>query len=577
MKGKSSRKRLFVVGLAVVVLAIGTTWAWAQGGGVMYYACVNNSSGTIHMVGAGEPCGNNEELVTWNSEGPQGLPGEPGPAGPQGDAGPGGPQGEPGLPGEPGPAGPQGEPGLPGEPGAPGVQGEPGPEGLACWDLDGDGAADAEEDANGDGLWDALDCQGAQGEEGWSLTGNAGTAPGTNYLGTSDEQALEMRVNGARALRLEPNATSPNLLGGYGGNWLAEGVYGATVAGGGISWGPNRVTDNYGTVDGGIANSAGDNAGTTGDRQFATVGGGNFNSASGYSSTVGGGEDNDASGGMSTIGGGGNNDADGSSSTVGGGGNNDAGGVNSTVGGGSYNSASGLSSTVGGGSHNTASGSYATVPGGSYNVANGSYSFAAGRNAKANNAGCFVWGDNTNIDVACDTDNAWVARATGGVTFYTSGDLSTGVTVPAGGGAWSTVSDRNLKENVAAVDAEQLLARLAQVPVSTWNYVSQDASIRHMGPMAQDFYAAFGLGEEDTRISTVDADGVALAAIQGLHAENQALKAEISALEARVTALEQAGETARTPAGSGAALPWLLAGGVVLAGGTWGVTRRRGN
>ena len=57
--------------------------------------------------------------------------------------------------------------------------------------------------------------------------------------------------------------------------------------------------------------------------------------------------------------------------------------------------------------------------------------------------------------------------------------------------------------------------------IATWNWKSQDASIRHMGPMAQDFHAAFGLGETDKGISTMDADGVALAAaaIQGMHQE----------------------------------------------------------
>ena len=218
-----------------------------------------------------------------------------------------------------------------------------------------------------------------------------------------------------------------------------------------------------------------------------------------------------------------------------------------TVGGGSYNIASGNSATVGGGSYNDASGLAATVPGGYLNDAQGDYSFAAGNSAHANNDGCFVWGDSTNADVTCDTDNRWVARASGGVYFYTNSGLTSGVYVAAGGGSWSSVSDRNLKANVRAVSGADVLARLAEVPISTWNYTSQDASIRHIGPMAQDFYAAFGVGEDDTHISTIDADGVALAAIQALAAQNQdqagrirALEAENAALEARLAALEAA-------------------------------------
>jgi Tfp pilus assembly protein FimV len=82
------------------------------------------------------------------------------------------------------------------------------------------------------------------------------------------------------------------------------------------------------------------------------------------------------------------------------------------------------------------------------------------------------------------------------------------------------------------------LARLAQVPISTWNYRAEDASIRHIGPTAQDFHAAFGLGYNDTSISTVDADGVALAAAQGLYDLSQEQAARIQQLEAENTDLQ---------------------------------------
>ncbi len=431
MRNKSDRKRGFiVVGLVVALLASAATWAGAQEGTVTYYACVNNASGTIHMVAPDQMCGNNEQRVAWNSEGPQGPAGltcwdlngngwaDPeedvnqdaawdvwdciGPAGPQGEAGlagPAGPQGEPGATGATGPAGAQGDVGPAGPQGE---TGPAGPAGLACWDLDGDGIAYPDEDLNGDGLWDARDCTGPQGESGWLLTGNAGTTPGTHYLGTSDDQALEIKVNGARALRLEPNATSPNLLGGYSGNSVTAGVVGATIAGGGDASRLNYVSDNYGTVGGGSSNSAGDHAGTPSDREYATVGGGHHNSASGThatvgggydngangdSATIGGGIDNTASGHRSTIGGGYDNSASGDRSTIGGGNTNTASSTSSTVGGGYQNTASGVSSTVGGGSGNTASGRWATVPGGSYNVANGDWSLAAGRAASADHYG----------------------------------------------------------------------------------------------------------------------------------------------------------------------------------------------
>ena len=71
--------------------------------------------------------------------------------------------------------------------------------------------------------------------------------------------------------------------------------------------------------------------------------------------------------------------------------------------------------------------------------------------------------------------------------------------------------------NSPAFQADALLARLNEIPIETWSYKAQDDTIRHMGPMAQDFRAAFGLGSDDKHISTVDADGVALAAIQELY------------------------------------------------------------
>lgn len=84
-----------------------------------------------------------------------------------------------------------------------------------------------------------------------------------------------------------------------------------------------------------------------------------------------------------------------------------------------------------------------------------------------------------------------------------------------------------------------MLARVRTLPISTWNYTSDDASIRHIGPMAQDFAAAFGVGVDDRHIHPVDGQGVALAAIQGLVAELDRLRDENAALAGRITALEQ--------------------------------------
>lgn len=110
-------------------------------------------------------------------------------------------------------------------------------------------------------------------------------------------------------------------------------------------------------------------------------------------------------------------------------------------------------------------------------------------------------------------------RGSGGIRLFTSMNMSSGVTLSAGGSAWNVVSDRNAKENIIPVNTRDILRGVLKLPISTWNYKTQDSSIRHIGAMAQDFKAAFEVGESDKTISTIDPDGVALAAIQGLNEE----------------------------------------------------------
>jgi hypothetical protein len=104
------------------------------------------------------------------------------------------------------------------------------------------------------------------------------------------------------------------------------------------------------------------------------------------------------------------------------------------------------------------------------------------------------------------------------------------------------VSDRNLKSAITAVDPAAVLESVAQMPIATWSYTSDPASVRHMGPMAQDFHAAFGLGSTDRAYDPVDAHGVAFAAIQALYDR-------LRAQEERLDALER--ENARLRAGAG--------------------------
>jgi hypothetical protein len=604
----------------------------------------------------------------------------------------------------------------------------------------------------------------------WALEGNSGTDPAVNFLGTTDDTALNFRVNDQRALRLEPNAISPNVIGGFSGNEVTAGALGATIGGGGASTFTNRVTDDYGTVGGGLNNLVGDGAGTTSDSQYATVGGGLGNTASGVRATVGGGGGNEATGLNATVGGGFVNTATGDVATVGGGGSNTASGQQATVGGGASNTASGPQATVGGGGSNTASGANATVAGGFANTAAGTVSFAAGNRAKVNHDGAFVWADSTDADFASSALNEFAVRAGGGVRFVVGGntcslDSGTGAwtgscappgggssgwllegnagtdpttdfvgttdntalnfrvngarafrlepgtspnviggfsgnsvtggvvgatisgggeaglvnqvsaslgtvggghgntasgaratvgggvlntasgdsaTVPGGqsntaagnfsfaaglrakanhqgafvwgdsqfadvastganqfivrasggiwlgtttspsipagqflststgahlttGGVWTNASSRSIKAGFSPVDPGEVLDQVASLPITTWHYQAEPGVI-HIGPVSEDFHAAFGVGGDDRTIGTVDADGVALAAIQGL---NQKLEAEVASLRQELS-------SGRGTDGTG--LPqggwWALAGALALlalaVGRRWG-------
>ena len=102
-------------------------------------------------------------------------------------------------------------------------------------------------------------------------------------------------------------------------------------------------------------------------------------------------------------------------------------------------------------------------------------------------------------------------------------------TCPAG--CTQCVSDRNLKHDVVPVDPGAVLDGLARLPIATWSYKSDDSAVRHMGAMAQDFHAEFGLGDTDKAYNPVDAHGVEMAAIQALYAKVLAQEARIERLE----------------------------------------------
>ena len=208
------------------------------------------------------------------------------------------------------------------------------------------------------------------------------------------------------------------------------------------------------------------------------------------------------------------------------------------------------------GNGTTAIGNYSFAVG-NITTASGDYSFAAGKSVSTNgHQGSFFLGDSDPNNKGLrfvSVNDQFVTRFNGGYYLISSNaGADIGVQLPAGGNSWAATSDMRLKENFLPVSGEMFLRKIAGMNLTTWNYKTQDpATFRHYGPMAQDFYAAFGkdgLGSIgcDTLINQQDFLGVNLIAIQALvsrteklNDENVSLKTEVSDLKARIEKLER--------------------------------------
>jgi MprA protease rhombosortase-interaction domain-containing protein len=246
---------------------------------------------------------------------------------------------------------------------------------------------------------------------------------------------------------------------------------------------------------------------------------------------------------------------------------------------------------------NTTAANTGSVAMGQYSVASGAASVALGYNAHTNaRQGSFVFADRSVIDDGNSmTDEYFRAgvnhsanwRVSGGFRVFTSSNLSTGVTIQSGAsvsnwgqsnaviststgaylstsGVWTNTSDSNRKHSIKPISGEEVLARLRKLPITQWSY-RNEGDVKHLGPMAQDFRALFGLGSDEKVIGTVDADGVALAGVQALEtrtrkqaSELEILKAENKLLQERLNAMEK--KTGINTAGFPLVTALLLAG-----------------
>ena len=394
-----------------------------------------------------------------------------------------------------------------------------------------------------------------------------------NLIGTNADAAT---ISGGEFMRIGENSDYAT-IGGGNYNTAGDFVPGGTIAGG------TQNTLEYDAEKPTIG--GGNNNFIRSFSHFATIGGGvgGLIASNSFAATLSGGEENALWA---------------SYTTISGGKFNVAGAEESTVGGGAFNRAVGFSSTIAGGGGHVASGAWSTVAGGRDNNALGDYSFAAGQRAKANHPGSFVWSDNSASDFGSSADRQFLIRARNGVSInsanpraqlYVSGVDGDGF--PQAGlnqesvadwarlrftvgsdvarrwdlaattnrfviysgqygaqmimldnsglwvrGTFVSSSDRNAKENFREVNSRRLLDKVLALGISTWNY-KEDPRARHIGPVAQDFHESFAVGSDDKHIAMVDADGVALAAIQGL---NQKLETELEARDVEIRELKEA-------------------------------------
>lgn len=319
----------------------------------------------------------------------------------------------------------------------------------------------------------------------------------------------------------------------------------------------NEATQNSATVVGGFGNSAAGFrstvAGGTSNQALgstSSVFGGEINAASGETATILGGKNNAASALLGVIAGGENNISSFQNGAVFGGAANTAGGLGSTVVGGFYGQANGTNSLVAGGQQNLATGDASMVAGGIFSEANGNYAVTTGNVIQPAGTDRVTLGDCATE--AClrliPTQGLLEAGNTGafsplflgtpGYMTRVKGDLQSGLqnnTNTIFTQQLIVTSDHEQKQDVAAIDSRQILERVAALPIQEWRYRSAPDE-RHVGPMAQDFRAAFDLGHDDKGIATVDADGIALAAIQGLYELVETQRAELELLRREIEA-----------------------------------------
>ncbi len=509
---------------------------------------INGSSGATGPTGAPGAVGTNGSDGATGATGPTGPTGNEGAAGPSGSQGPAGPTGNPGPTGGAGPTGPSGSNGAPGPTGAPGSPGPSGPTGtdgaMGPTGLDGVAGPSGNTGPTGPSGTPGLFWQGT-----WSIATPYNIDDGVVFAGSSYRSLTAANLGNqpdaspaAWGLVAQAANAGSNLT--VGGTLVSSSSQLANVFqfGNPNTSSGNRVTllATAGTPAPLITYSVPPSGTGTPSSFFAAIG----TSTSG--TNVGLYADSSNQAGIPVWG----------NNRTGAGATNWAVGVLGTstgpIGHAVVGIATGTSSGIGlyGASNGAAGASYGvygTVPasgsssgvgvrGENLNTTGGvgvqAYSAAAGGRSIVAVGSVFIENRLAFGSATSGTD-ALIAQC------QNNGAAGINANAQMFANAFNLTSDRKKKENVEPVDSRDVLSKVVAMPVTTWNYKGNPQTMRQMGPMAQDFHAAFGLnGDNETQINQGDATGVAFAAIQGLAAELKDRDSTIAGLRSQVSGLE---------------------------------------
>jgi len=528
---------------------------------------INGSSGATGPTGAPGAVGTNGSDGATGATGPTGPTGNDGAGGPSGSQGPAGPTGTPGPTGSAGPTGPSGSNGVPGPTGAPGSPGASGPTGadgaMGPTGLDGVAGPTGGTGPTGPSGTPGLFWQGT-----WSIATTYNLDDGVMFAGSSYRSLTAANIGNqpdaspaAWAVVAQAANAGSNLT--VGGSLVSTSSQLATVFqfGNPNATAGNRVTllATAGNPSPLITYSAPPSGTGTPGNYYAAIGTSTSNTSVGLYA------DSSNQGAIPVWG---NNRASGATNwavgvlgtTSGGSGRAVVGIATGTSTGvglfGASNGASGASYGVFGTIPATGSSSGVGVRGENLNTTGGvgiqAYSAAAGGRSIVAVGSVFIENRLAFGSATSGTD-ALIAQC------QNNGAAGINANAQMFANAFNLTSDRNKKENLEPIDSREILAKVVALPVATWNYIGNPDTMRQMGPMAQDFHAAFGLfGDNDTQINQGDATGVAFAAIQGLAAELKdrdaviaGLKSQLSGMEMRVQAMEAEAYKGHTAGGVG--------------------------